>query len=979
MKKQNQRLPSEQASTGNTFRKGTPMFKATRTAYVLPALLAGLLAGCGGSGGDNDPDPKDVPFTPTSTSADVGGSAVKGSLAGASVTVEPLKRVLLTLKSGGMTDQNGDMLLEVVSAPGFGLDTMFKVTVTADHDSTMVCDAAMCGTVTLGETVTGDQIDGTTLTTLGYVSVPYNSTADGTADTEIQATALSTIATSMIETAIADGRNVTSADLLALAQAEYSSRLLRAVGWDTTSANVFSMPIVSADSAENFVTGEECEDVPQVDENNEPVLDEEGNAVTEAVCSDILLGEASIKMSLINAAFAQFAVGSTQQAGLETAMANLAAAYAEEPDALEAFRQPIYDAIDANPVTAELGYTAADIIDMKLSLVEEAVSGGPMHLITTPENIASATISARSSISDNENETKLFDNDVETKWLDNEAVPTAEAPAWVEIGFAEPQAVNTLIITSANDAEARDAENFTVSASNDDGETWVTLTEVAGAAWDDRQTKQTFSFSNDLAYSTYRIDITKNKGGVELTQIAEIQMLGPVFVSVDHTDSTSFTASARGFIADAENQDKAFDNLSDTKWLDNTAVPTEADPTWIQADFATPVAVNQLAITSANDAQARDPENFSLLASNDDGVTWVTLGSWVGEAFDDRFQRKVFRASNELAYSSYRVNITKNAGNTDLMQLAEIELIGPELPSLNHAMGTGVVYTASGAISDAEAEGKAFDGDTATKWLDDSGVPTEEMPSWVQVDLPEAKAVNTLSITSANDAQARDPENFTLVASNDGGNTWVTLASFVGETFDDRFVRKDYRFANNLAYSTYRLNITKNAGGVELMQVAEIGLIGPQYSANDVTSASGTAFTARAAISDGESAPKAFDNDTETKWLDNGGVPSEADPSWVQVDLPAARVVSSMAITSANDAAARDPENFELWGSNDGGVTWEVVASFVGESWDDRYQRRSFDFANGLAYSTYRLNITKNAGGTDLMQISEIELIGLDQ
>jgi hypothetical protein len=163
------------------------------------------------------------------------------------------------------------------------------------------------------------------------------------------------------------------------------------------------------------------------------------------------------------------------------------------------------------------------------------------------------------------------------------------------------------------------------------------------------------------------------------------------------------------------------------------------------------------------------------------------------------------------------------------------------------------------------------------------------------------------------------------------------------------------------------------------MQVAEIELIGPQYSAIDHSSDPSAVFSARNRIGDGEAESKAFDDDINTKWLDHNdwaGAPTAEDPSWVQVDFPAKKIVSSLAITSANDADGRDPENFDLQGSNDGGVTWSTIKSWVGESWDNRFERKLFEMGNGFSYTSYRLNITKNKGDDTLMQIAEIELIG---
>ena len=113
-------------------------------------------------------------------------------------------------------------------------------------------------------------------------------------------------------------------------------------------------------------------------------------------------------------------------------------------------------------------------------------------------------------------------------------------------------------------------------------------------------------------------------------------------------------------------------------------MPTAEAPAWASVALAEPQAVNMLALVSANDAPERDPENFSLLASND-GESWVNLGQWAGISFSERAERQTFAIANALGYSHYRLNITKNKGDNSLMQIAEIELIGPAMPALNHA------------------------------------------------------------------------------------------------------------------------------------------------------------------------------------------------------------------------------------------------------------------------------------------------------
>lgn len=998
------------------------------------AMMLGTLSGCGGS---DDPNPDNIPKVIETTHAEISGNALKGTMENANISFVQLNGTNININSDAKTDTEGNVVIDVAGDVGFGLDSIIKIIVSADSQTLMVCDAAQCGDVSLGDMVSGTSLAGTELYSLSYLNVPYANNADGQADTAFIANALTTLATQLIERDIAAGRNVSTLQLLELAQTEYSALVLRALGYDDSKTNIFTEQLLSTESFDNFIIEEICVDepiyaeedvpvlggngdpvldddgnpvtetvqtmVPVLDDNGDPVLDDDGNPVTEPVqavdesgnplteevCEDVYVELSTATLSLLNASFAQFAPGYSQKSTLTTAYSNLEAALSGNEDALLALRQPLHDAINANPIAQGFGISADDVIDLTLPLFDVSTSSGPVQEITTAENMATAIITARNRIGDGEAETMAFDGDVNTKWLDHNdwaGAPTAEDPSWVQVQFAEPQAVTSLFITSANDGPERDPENFDVQGSAD-GVTWVKLAEFIGESFDERFERKEFRFSNGLEYMYYRLNITKNKGDNTLMQIAEIAMVGPIYTSVDHTDPVgSGTITARNRIGDGEAETMAFDNNPETKWLDHNGwagAPTVEDPSWVQFDFAEAVAVNVLGLTSANDGDNRDPENFTVLGSNDGGQTWTSLATWIGESFDDRFERKLFNFDNTLAFNTYRLNITKNKGDDTLMQVGEIEFIGPKMPDLNHALAAGTIITARNRIGDGEAETMAFDGDVNTKWLDHNGwagAPTAEDPSWVQVQLTTAAAVNKLAMTSANDADNRDPENFNLEGSNDG-TTWVALSNWIGESFDERFERKIFTFSNDLAFSYYRLNITKNKGDDTLMQVAEIELIGPEYSSIDHSRTDGVVITARNRIGDGEAETMAFDGNLETKWLDHNdwaGAPTEENPAWVQVDLPSTTIVGSIAITSANDADNRDPENFNIQGSNDGGVTWTTIGNWVGESWDNRFERKLFEMGNGFAFESYRINITKNKGDDTLMQIAEIELIGPD-
>ncbi|MEP1444532.1 MAG: discoidin domain-containing protein [Paraglaciecola sp.] len=959
--------------------------KINKTSAAL-LLSISTLFGCSA----DDPVATDIPeraATNKVTSADISGSAIKGTLSNAVVSVQQMNGADISILSTNQTNADGTVNLEVQANAGFGIDSMFKITVAADSGTQMTCDAITCASVGMGETLSGSPLTGSNLTTLTYVNVPLYSQANGTADATFNANAFTTIATTLIEQAVSEGRNVAVRQLFELALEEFSATTLKALGVFSPGTNVYQTQMISAESYENFVVDEDCQMVPSVDEDGNPIVDDEGNPVDVEECTDVLADSDLIKVSLANAAFANISEFEGFNALYRETAARIQAAVAGDAFALAPIRERLLASVKAVPFLAELGVTAEQVIDVELTFLDDVSSGGPVQEVTTAENMATAIITARNRIGDGEAESKAFDGDLETKWLDHNdwaGAPTVDDPSWVQVQFAEAHAVNSLFITSANDADGRDPENFNLAASND-GVNWVTLASFLGESFDERFQRKEFRFSNGIEYSYYRLNITKNKGDDTLMQIAEIQLVGPIHASVDHTKPVGTgVITARNYISDGEAPTMAFDGNAETKWLDHndwSGAPTVEDPSWVQIDFPEAVAVNSLAITSANDADGRDPENFTLVASNDGGVTWTVLGEWLGEAFDERFERKLFSVDNILAFETYRLNITKNKGDDTLMQVAEIEFIGPVLAGLNHGRTEGAMITARNRIGDGEAETKAFDGDVETKWLDHndwSGAPTVEDPSWVQIQLPEAATVNKLGIVSANDAAARDPENFDLLASNDGEN-WIVLNSWIGESFDERFERKQFSFGNDLGFSFYRLNITKNKGDDTLMQVAEIELLGPQYSSVDHSSAADVVITARNRIGDGEAETMAFDGNIETKWLDHNdwaGAPTVEDPSWVQLDFSNARIVTSIAITSANDADGRDPENFNLVGSNDGGVTWHPISSWIGESFDSRFERKLFEMGNGFAYTTYRLNITKNKGDDTLMQIAEIELIG---
>ncbi|GIG66267.1 alpha-1 2-mannosidase [Phytomonospora endophytica] len=133
-----------------------------------------------------------------------------------------------------------------------------------------------------------------------------------------------------------------------------------------------------------------------------------------------------------------------------------------------------------------------------------------------------------------------------------------------------------------------------------------------------------------------------------------------------------------------------------------------------------------------------------------------------------------------------------------------------------NVMGTVVAVTASGENAPDEVKENLADGDVGSKWL------VFQSTGWVAFQLAEPVAVVHYALSSANDAEERDPVDWTLQGSADG-LTWTDLDRRTGEDFPERFETKEYRFENTTAYAHYRLDVTRNGAG-SIVQLSEVQL-----------------------------------------------------------------------------------------------------------------------------------------------------------
>ncbi len=96
---------------------------------------------------------------------------------------------------------------------------------------------------------------------------------------------------------------------------------------------------------------------------------------------------------------------------------------------------------------------------------------------------------------------------------------------------------------------------------------------------------------------------------------------------------------------------------------------------WMQQDFDEQVSVNAYTMTSGNDAPERDPLHWTLAGSNDGGESWDVLHTVTDAVFAGRNSVTIYELDSDATYSSFRLSITDNAGETTLMQLSEWRLL----------------------------------------------------------------------------------------------------------------------------------------------------------------------------------------------------------------------------------------------------------------------------------------------------------------
>ncbi|WP_406399023.1 GH92 family glycosyl hydrolase [Streptomyces sp. NBC_00879] len=278
---------------------------------------------------------------------------------------------------------------------------------------------------------------------------------------------------------------------------------------------------------------------------------------------------------------------------------------------------------------------------------------------------------------------------------------------------------------------------------------------------------------------------------------------------------TDLRASAENTGA-GETKENLVDLQPGTKWL-------AFEPTaWIEFDTDAPVKVVTYAMTSANDAAERDPNDWTLKGSAD-GKEWKVLDSREGQTFEKRFETKTYDiadGANATAYAHYRLEITKNSG-AGLTQLADVQFSNGDTstptpddmrsqvdrgPSGSPTAKSSVGFTGKRALKYAgthKADGRAysynkvFDVNTAVGR--DTELSYRIFPSLPDTDLsyPATNVSVDLAFTDGtylSDLRATDSHGGLLTPQGQGAakrlyvNQWNQVSSRIGAVASGRTV-----------------------------------------------------------------------------------------------------------------------------------------------------------------------------------------------
>ncbi len=242
------------------------------------------------------------------------------------------------------------------------------------------------------------------------------------------------------------------------------------------------------------------------------------------------------------------------------------------------------------------------------------------------------------------------------------------------------------------------------------------------------------------------------------------------------------------------------------------------------SDIPVTFTVQQALVSSFNLENGTDYELLPQASYTIDALTSVIrAGKTTSEPLTLSIMTNVLDRSKKYMLPIKLENVSGGKMSEDMsITYFRLEGIVRRETDITDLANLSVAKDNNGGPGHGEGSPKLVDGSVDTKFLVNS-FPED---FWIQLAFGEGKIVNAYTMSSANDAQGRDPKTWRFMGSNDGTN-WTLLDTRVDEVFPLRKQTVFYEFENSQAFRFYRLYIDalySNPIG-SLYQQAEFRLI----------------------------------------------------------------------------------------------------------------------------------------------------------
>ncbi len=482
----------------------------------------------------------------------------------------------------------------------------------------------------------------------------------------------------------------------------------------------------------------------------------------------------------------------------------------------------------------------------------------------------------------------------------------------------------------------------------DNGGVYADLSDsatVAGSA----TAELTLTGVTDATAGSYRV-LASNGAGTATSDAAILTVLSALPIVTSTTDSVLLFNGASNA---NEGVEHSIDQKTD-KYLNSGARPVGLVVTPSQGR----TVVTALQFFTANDAPERDPADYKLEGSNDGGSSYTVVSSGPlalptarnnGGADLDPVNQAIQQVTfaNTLGYTTYRVSFANlRDNNSGLFQIGEVAILG-----VADTSGVPAITTQPLATSAAV-------GGNASFTIVANGTPSPAL-KWYKRTGP------------GENASLSDTGNVT-------GSSTATLG-LSNVSFGDA---GDY-FA-----------VASNTAGSATSSVVRLTIIS---TLQDITAPTDpiTAFGDNLAT---PADPATAIDNTTSKYLNGGSgfsttagfPPFEGPVGFVVTPDTGLTIVTGLRIYAADGNPERDPGDYKLEGSANGGTSYSLISTGLvslsvtrnasGLDLDPLTQSsQEILFANSTAFSTYRLTFTNTRDNTSAnsLQVGEVEILGV--